>query len=116
MRPLIAALLTLAIAVPASAQQLTDKQRTERVRSANRKITIGLVLMGSGALAAPLTALNRRRGDPGGAAMSASVGVMVLGSGIVWWGAMDRRRALQPQIAIGFGPGKAKSVRVTQTW
>jgi hypothetical protein len=116
MKPLIAALLALLIASQASAQQLTDKQRTERVRSANRKITIGLVLMGAGALAAPLTALNRRTGDTDGAAMSASVGVMILGSGIVWWGATDRRRALQPQIAIGIGVGKAKSIRVTRTW
>jgi hypothetical protein len=116
MKPLIAGLLMLAIAAQASAQQITDKQRTEQVRSANRKITIGLVLMGVGALAAPLTALSRERGDPGGPAMNASIGVMVLGSGVAWWGAVERRRALQPQTAIGIGLGKAKTFRVTQTW
>jgi hypothetical protein len=112
----IATLLTIVIAAQASAQHLTDEQRTEQIRAANRKIKIGLVLMGAGALAAPLTALARKTGDPSGPAMNASIGVMVLGSGIAWWGAMDRRRALQPQIAIGIGLGKAKSFQVTQTW
>jgi opacity protein-like surface antigen len=116
MKTLIAALVLLAIAAQASAQQLTDKERTEQMRRANRKITIGLVLMGAGALAAPLTALNRHTGDSGGPAMNASIGIMVLGSGVAWWGAMDRRRALQPQTSIGIGLGKAKSFRVRYTW
>jgi Na+-driven multidrug efflux pump len=112
----IATLLTLVITAQPSAQQLTDEQRTEQLRAASRKIKIGLVLVGAGALAAPLTALARKTGDPSGPAMTTSIGVMVLGSGIAWWGAMDRRRALQPQTSIGVGLGKEKSVRVTQTW
>jgi hypothetical protein len=86
------------------------------MRAANRKIKVGLVLMGAGALAAPLAALERKTGDPGGPVMNASIGVMFLGSGMAMWGAMDRRRALQPQTAIGVSLGKAKSVRVTRTW
>jgi hypothetical protein len=112
----IATLLTIVIAAQASAQNLTDEQRTEQMRTANRKIKVGLVLMGAGALAAPLTALARKTGDPSGPSMNASIGVMVLGSGIAWWGAMDRRRALQPQTAIGIGLGKAKTIRFTHTW
>src|SRR5688572_10477325 len=116
MKTLIAALVLLVIAAQASAQQLTDQERTEQMRRANRKITIGLVLMGAGALAAPLTALSRKSGDPGGPAMNASIGAMILGSGVAWWGAMDRRRALQPQTTIGIGLGKEKNVRVMHTW
>src|SRR5688500_3398434 len=112
----IATLLTLVITAQPSAQQLTDEQRTEQLRAASRKIKIGLVLMGAGALAAPLTALARKTGDPSGPGMNASIGVMVLGSGIAWWGAMDRRRALQPQTSIGVSLGKANSIRVTRTW
>ena len=112
----IVALLTLSIAAQPSAQQLTDRERAEQVRAANRKITIGFVLMGAGALAAPLTALARKSGDSGGPAMNASIGVMVLGSGVAWWGAMDRRRALQPQTAITIGLGNAKTFLVTRAW
>ena len=117
MRSLIAAFLMLAIAAEVSAQQVTDKQRAEQIRSATRKIRIGLVLMGVGAVAAPVAALSRKTGDPGGGpAMNASIGVMFLGSGVVWWGAVERRRAVQPQIAIGIGLGRAKSIRLTRSW
>lgn len=116
MKLLIAALLTLVIASQPAAQQLTDGQRSEKMRAGNRKVKIGFVLIGAGALAAPLTAVASKNGDPGGPVMNASIGVMVLGSGVAWWGAMERRRALQPQIALGIGVGKAKTIRVIQTW
>jgi hypothetical protein len=33
--------------------------------------------------------------------MTAGIGLIVLGGGVAWCGAMERRRALQPQTAIG---------------
>ena len=98
------------------AQQTTDDDKPEQLRKANRKITIGLVLMGAGALAAPLTALARREGDSGGPAMNASIGMIFLGSGVAWWGATERRRALQPQIAIGVDIGRTLGFHFRRTW
>ena len=64
------------------AQQTTDDE-AEQLRRANRKITIGLALMGAGALAAPLTALARRQGDTGGPTMNVSIGMIFVGGGVV---------------------------------
>ena len=96
---LVLLIIFFAIAQPL-AQQRTDTHTTDQLRKANRKIALGLALMGAGALAAPLTAMARRDGDPGGPAMNVSSGMISVGSGVTWWGATERRRALQPQTAI----------------
>ena len=57
---------------PPLAQQTTGDDTAEELRKSNRKITIGLALMGAGALAAPLTALARRQGDSSGPAVNVS--------------------------------------------
>ena len=88
----------------------------EQVRKANRKIMIGLVLIGAGALAAPLTAAARREGDVGGPAMSASIGMMFVGSGVAWWGAIERSRAIQPQTVIGVDVGRTIGFRFRRSW
>lgn len=72
--------------------------------------------MGAGALAAPLTALARREGDPGGPAMNVSIGMIFVGSGVAWWGATERRRALRPQMAIGVDVGRILGFHVRRTW
>jgi hypothetical protein len=96
------------------AQQRDDT--AEQVRKANRKMMIGLVLMGAGALAAPLTALARREGDSGGPAMNASIGMIVVGSGVTWWGATERSRALQPQTVIGVAVGRTVGFHFRRSW
>lgn len=112
----VAVLLTVVATAHPFAQQTTNDHTAEQLRNANRKIMIGLVLMGAGALAAPLTALARREGDPGGPVMNTSIGMMVVGSGIVWWGATERRRALQPQTTIGVDVGRTIGFHVRHIW
>ena len=97
------------------AQQTTDEE-AEQLRRANRKITIGLALMGAGALAAPLTALARRQGDTGGPTMNVSIGLIIAGGGVAWWGATERRRVLRPQIAIGVDVGRTLGFHFRRTW
>jgi hypothetical protein len=91
-------------------------ETAEQLRDANRKITIGLVLMGAGALAAPLTALARREGDPGGPVMNVSIGLIAVGSGLTWWGTTQRRRAVQPQTMIGVDVGRTLGFRFRRVW
>lgn len=100
----------------ALAQQTTNNEKAEALRKANRRITIGLALMGAGALAAPLTALARRQGDTGGPAMNVSIGMIFVGGGVAWWGAAERRRALQPQIAIGVDVGRTFGFHFRRMW
>ena len=94
------------------AQQTTDDEAAQ-LRRANRKITIGLALMGAGALAAPLTALARQGDTP---TMNVSIGMIFVGGGVAWWGATERRRALRPQIAIGVDVGRTVGFHFRRTW
>ena len=110
---LVILVIVLATAHPFAQQR---DYTAEQLRKANRKITIGLVLMGAGALAAPLTALARREGDPGGRAMNVSIGMIVVGSGVTWWGATERRRALQPQTVIGVDVGRTIGFHFRRYW
>jgi hypothetical protein len=112
---LVLLVILLATAQPL-AQQSTNSHTTDQLRKANRKIAIGLALMGAGALAAPLTALARRDGDPGGPAMDVSIGMIVVGSGVTWWGATERRRALQPQTTIGVDVGRGLAFQFRRIW
>jgi hypothetical protein len=95
-------------------QQPTNEQKTQQLRSGNRRIVIGLAMIAIGALVAPLTALNSD--EPEGATMAASVGTMMVGSGVVWWGATERRRAIQPQTTIGFLHGRKVGLQFRRSW
>ncbi len=112
----IAALIIVFATAHPLAQQAKDDDTAERLRKANRKIAIGLTLIGVGALAGPITAPSSHDGDLGGTAMTAGIGMMFVGSGIAWWGFRERTRALQPQTAIGIDIGRTRGVRIIRTW
>lgn len=95
-------------------QQPTNEQKAQQLRSGNRKIVIGLAMIAIGGLVAPLTALNSD--EPEGPTMAASVGTMIVGSGVVWWGATERRRAIQPQTTIGFLYGRKVGFQLRRSW
>jgi anaerobic C4-dicarboxylate transporter len=103
-------ILLIVTAFPCAAQQ-----RDERLRSANRKINIGLVMIGAGALIAPLTAINDGAHNDS-TMMTTGIGLIVVGSGVVWSGAIERRRALRPQTTIGVSIGRRSALQVTRVW
>jgi hypothetical protein len=116
MRSLWIIVLCVILATAQTLAQQTTEDEAEQLRRANRKITIGLALMGAGALAAPLTALARRQGDTGGPAMNVSIGMIFVGGGVAWWGATERRRAVRPQIAIGVDVGRTVGFHFRRIW
>jgi len=106
--------VVLSIANAAWADQLsTEKQR--QLRNANRKIWIGIVMMAGGAVIAPLTSLATEANGKG-QTIKTGVGLMIAGSGVVWWGASERRRTLDPQITVGLSVGRGSAVFVRRTW
>lgn len=104
------AVLLIVMASPCAAQQ-----RDGQLRSANRKITIGLVMMGAGTLIAPLTAINDGRYNQS-TIMTTGIGLIVVGGGVASWGMMERRRALRPQTTIGVFIGRRPALRVSRVW
>ena len=95
-------------------QQPSATTKDQQLRSANHKIAIGFAMIAIGALVAPLTALNSDESKS--ATMAASIGTMMVGSGVVWWGATERRRAIQPQTKIGFLYGRKVGLQFRRSW
>ena len=110
MSRVVALVLLLSVASPCAAQE-----RDDRLRSSKRKITVGLVMIGAGALIAPLTAINDGAYNDS-AIMTTGMGLIVVGGGVVWWGAGERRRALQPQTTIGVSVGRRAALQVVRVW
>ena len=112
-----ATLLMIALTVgTVSAQQQTASDRTRRVRSADRKILVGLAFVGAGAMMIPMTnaLLDEAPQEP--VAMS-GVGLMAAGSVLVWYGARDRRKAIQPRTTFGLMLGnKYSALQVHRRW
>ena len=117
MRPIaIAIAFAFIVVAQPLAQQTPGAGTAEQLRRAERKITIGLVMMGVGALAAPLTSLARRQGDPGGPVITTSISAIIVGGGLVWWGAVEHRKASNPQIGVGITFGRNVGVQIHRSW
>lgn len=110
--------ITIAIVLFATnftfAQQNTNEQKAQQIRRGNRKITIGVAMIVVGALVAPLTAANSDKSE--GATMTAGAGAMFIGSGVVWWGVTERRRAVQPQVIIDPVYGRKIGLQFRRAW
>ena len=111
-------LLSLAVVLSMTNAVWADPLSTEQqrqMRNANRKIWFGVVMMAGGAVIAPLTALATEANGKG-QTMKAGVGLMIAGSAVIWWGASERRRTLDPQITVGVSLGRGNAVFVRRTW
>ena len=96
------------------AQPVAAQSHEEQIKGARRTISIGLAMMGAGALMAPLTAVNESSAK--GPLMTAGVGLIVIGGGVVWWGATRHRNATHPQTTIGINLGRSKALQLRHTW
>lgn len=106
--------VALSMTNAAWADQLsTEKQR--QLQNGNRKIWLGVGMMAGGAIVAPWTAATTD-GRGKSQTMTAGIGLMIVGSGVVWWGANERRRALDPQITVGVSIGRSNAVFVRSSW
>ena len=105
--------MTVALNCTAIAQQPGD-DTYKRLRKADRIIRIGVVMMVAGALIAPITV----RDNVPNRDLHMAGGLSLVGAGmvVVWLGANERRRVLQPQTTVGIGVGRDKAVEIRRTW
>ncbi len=92
-------------------QQPSNAQTAQQLRSGNRKVVIGLTMIGIGALVVSLAAVEQED-----ATRAVGIGTMLVGSGVAWWGATERRRAIQPQTAIGVLYGRKVGLQRRRSW
>jgi hypothetical protein len=113
---LVAVVATLA-AAPAFAQQPGAQQpggAAAMKRKGDIKMWIGGALMVGGAFTLPATVGHNTegKGDPS----LVGVGMMMAGSGILWWGFQDKRKAMQPNTTVGVAFGRASAVQFRRSW
>ena len=99
-------------ATPVFAQQPTAQAALKR--KGDIKVWIGAGLMGAGAFTVPATVGHKPGGtkDPN----LAGVGLLMAGSGILWWGFHDKRRAAQPSTTVGVAFGRVSAVQIRRSW
>ena len=115
---LIAVLLVLAVASPASAQE-TEQQQADQLRSARLKVWTGTAFVLGGALimsssAGPAAVRSGLQASD--ATFGAGSGVVAVGTALVWSGFRQRRRAAVPHTEFGFSVGQRKGVIIRRRW
>ena len=107
----------VATAAPAFAQQPAHSSlggAAALKRKGDIKMWIGGALMVGGAFTLPATVGHNPEGksDPS----LAGVGMMMAGSGILWWGFHDKRKAVQPTTTMGVAIGRVSGVQIRRSW
>jgi hypothetical protein len=106
---LCVAMVTVLLAVATPHAQKTEAERAREVRKGNRIILAGLCMAAAGTF---ILLLSNKSGE----APAGGFGLMAAGGAVVWVGAIDRSRAVQPQTTIGVALGPVKAVQVRRTW
>jgi hypothetical protein len=117
---LLVAVLTLAVSAssvaPVTAQSPTSGSSSNAsLKHGKVKIYSGVILMGIGAVALPITAARSDTG-PDGPAVAAGLACVGAGSALVWWGVQEQRRVLKPSTSIGVMVGRSSGIRIRRSW
>jgi hypothetical protein len=107
-----AVILLLSLAAgPAMAQDRADREK--RVRRAARQMWLGSGMMATGAFLLPITAATGSRDDANGLV---GIGVIAVGSVVLWSGAQNRRKALRPSTTVSLQLGRTTAVQLQRVW
>jgi protein-S-isoprenylcysteine O-methyltransferase Ste14 len=117
MRPtLLAALMISLVATASSAQgMLTDDQAKSKLHRGTLKVWLGSALVGVGSLVVPLTATSSRDA-PNDVQMGVGVVTVAAGTGLIWWGVREQRKAVRPLVNIEVFVGKSAGIQFRKTW
>jgi hypothetical protein len=108
----ISVILLLSItAAPVAAQHGGDREK--RVQRATRKMWLGSGMMVAGAIIAPITATKAR--DQANVGL-VGLGVVAVGTVVLWSGAQSRRKALQPNTTLRLQLGRTAAVQFQRVW
>jgi hypothetical protein len=97
----------------------SEERAAAHARRGKVKLTVGVALAAAGAWTLPVTGVrpNGLGNDSsgGGPQIWAGLGLIAAGSGLVWSGVSDRRRA-QPQLTLRVVAGRTTAVGLRRTW
>ena len=110
---ILLALCSAEATAQSSAQPPTPASQSQALRKSRIKIWTGIAMISAGAVMAPLTATSDRSRNGG---VLGSVGLMGVGSGLVYWGFRQQQKAVQPSITFGVTVGRNTGVVVRRSW
>jgi len=113
MKTVTVALLILLTNTAAFAEQIPADQAPPLHKS-SRKIWIGAGLAGAGAFILPITATRTPNQSPATAVVG--VGFIGVGSGLIWLGTQERRRAMLPQTTVDVFLGPRNGIQIRRAW
>jgi hypothetical protein len=126
MRTIIAAMVLVVFAVTAaSAQPNASDPTPAQIHRGKTKMWIGVGLVGAGLLMIPWTGATQTGATQAaaqdnrleGPAVWTGLGLMAIGSCIIWWGAQERRQAVpKPQMTFGVVLGRNNGVQIRRVW
>jgi hypothetical protein len=117
MKAIVITILIFTIFAPAGFAQQSQSPKEDKaaLRRGSLMMGIGAALVGAGVLMVPVTdtkaSFRRDR-----SVMFAGLGSVATGSVLLWLGASDRRRVVQPQTTVGVTVGDHKGLQVRRTW
>ena len=109
-------LLALFTCEVTTAQSVIPPRQATAVRGARIKIWTGIALLSAGAVMVPLTAANTSRGPAGNGVVVGSVGLIGVGSGLVYWGFRQQQKAVRPSTTFGVSLGRTSRIVVRRSW
>lgn len=83
------------------------------LRHARIKIWTGIAMVAAGAVLLPITSSGDGRSET---SVTTGVGLMAVGSGVMYWGFSEQRRAVRPSISFGVTVGRTTGVIVRRRW
>lgn len=98
----------------AVAQSPTAASQATALRKARIKIWTGIAMISAGAVMGPLAANSSNNPDSG--IVLGSLGLMGVGSGLVYVGFTQQRKAVQPSTTFGVTLGRRSGVVVRRSW
>jgi hypothetical protein len=101
---------TLAAGQPAKQAAATQDRA---IRHARIKIWTGIAMVATGAVLLPITSTSD---GPSGTAQATAVGLMATGSGVIYWGFSEQRKAVRPSTSFGITVGRTTGVIISRRW
>lgn len=114
----IAVVLIVLVAAPQAFAQETPQQ-TALIHKGTLKVWTGISLMGAGAFLMPVTGTKgvHSSGDSHAEVFTTSgIGLFFVGGGLIWSGARDRQKALNPHTTFRVSVGKANGLQIRRVW
>lgn len=115
MKTVAAAVLLMLLCPTLTAGQTPQTKTQERaIRQGRTKIWTGIAMVAAGAVMLPITSSGSDSRDE--TKTVTALGLMGVGSGVIYWGFWQQQKAVRPSNAFGVTVGRTNAVVLRRSW